>query len=273
MTNTEEQKYLTLMADVAMFGDRREDRTRVGTSSIFSPAPLEFYIRDTFPLITTKKMAWKSIVAETLWFTQGRYDLESLRADGCTWWDPWEKEDGTLGPVYGKQLRHWTRPDGSEFDQLAWIINEIKTNPTSRRLVATMWNPGELDEMALPACHGALIQFYATTKSNELDLTVNIRSSDMFLGLPTNIASYALLLRMVAQVTTRVPGYLKVILGDAHVYNNHMNQVWQQVGREPYPFPTLEIDPTITNIDDFRPEHFTLSDYLHHPHISGRVAV
>lgn len=272
-----EHRYLALMSAVLRYGERRGDRTGTGTFSWFSPDPLTYTdVGNRFPLVTTKKMAWKSILAETLWFVQGRYDLESLRADGCSWWDDWEREDGTLGRVYGAQLRHWIRPDGTEVDQLAWIINEIKTNPTSRRLVATMWNAGELDNMALPPCHGALIQFYVSqpgTPRAMLNLSVDIRSSDMFLGLPTNVAGYALLLRMVAQVTGLTAGNLKVRLGDAHVYLNHTDQVKEQAGRIPYPEPTLIIDPSITNIDDFRPEHFSLEGYRNHPKIQAAISV
>ena len=528
--NYSERAYLVLMDDILASGDSKEDRTGVGTFSKFMPPPLKFWNVGTyFPLMTTKKMAWKSILAETLWFVQGRYDLESLRADGCHWWDDWEKPDGTIGPGYGYQLRHWpvhsskemvqvriredayadydypyitefkekldydlnsdecwavgflndlTTPkveiqfksgyltsttranwrasirkgtlllrdgyqrtasgvgfkgypknhtsrvynlwynmlarcynpehpqfrfyggagvtvspiwhslegfirtlplvigyhewvngtdmhldkdyygssvyspntsvfitpqtnqemcsngqavevggvkypsmkawevasgldywyaskkwsEGSTYhnlasedvkilepdsgylwrrkieqDQLAWIINEIKTNPTSRRLVATMWNAGELDDMALPPCHGALIQFY-TGEGDEifppsLDLMVHIRSSDTFLGLPTNIAGYALLLRMVAQVTGRVASTLTVSLGDAHVYKNHVDAVLTQTEREPFGFPELVIDPSVKDIDDFRPEHFTLKDYQFHPKISAPIAV
>lgn len=274
--NYSERAYLVLMDDILASGDSKEDRTGVGTFSKFMPPPLKFWNVDTyFPLMTTKKMAWKSILAETLWFVQGRYDLESLRADGCHWWDDWEREDGTLGRVYGAQLRHWLRPDGTEFDQLAWVINEIKTNPRSRRLVMTMWNAGELDNMALPPCHGALIQFYAREEGSRkmLDLMVHIRSSDVFLGLPTNIAGYALLLKMVGHVTGREADILTVSLGDAHVYKNHVAAVLTQTPRTPAPFPQVIIDPTITNIDDLRPEHFTLEHYNPQPKISAPIAV
>lgn len=268
-----EHGYLDLMETILLDGEHRSDRTGVGTTSIFAPSPLKFFqVGRAFPLMTTKKMAWKSILAETLWWAQGRYDLESLRADGCTWWDEWEKEDGTLGPVYGYSLRHFPKPDGTEFDQLQWIVNEIKTNPESRRLVATMWNPGVLDEVALPACHGALIQFYVSN-INTLHLNVNIRSSDTFLGLPTNIAGYALFLRMVAQVTNLHAGDLTVYFGDAHVYSNHVNQVKEQISRSPYTFPEVEMDTTVRNIDDFKMEHFKLVGYNHHPSIKGKVAV
>lgn len=274
--NNDEREYLALMESILASGDSKEDRTGVGTFSKFTPPPLKFRNVDTyFPLMTTKKMSWKWILAETLWFVQGRYDLESLRADGCHWWDDWEREDGTLGRVYGAQLRHWLRPDGTEFDQLAWVINEIKTNPRSRRLVMTMWNAGELDNMALPPCHGALIQFYAKEKGDRkmLDLMVHIRSSDTFLGLPTNIAGYALLLKMVGHVTGREADSLTVSLGDAHVYKNHVDAVRTQTERTPFAFPEVVIDPSVRDIDDFRPEHFELKHYQSHPKISAPIAV
>lgn len=274
--NNSEREYLVLMDSIRASGDPKEDRTGVGTFSKFMPPPLKFRDVDTyFPLMTTKKMAWKSILAETLWFVQGRTDLASLRADGCTWWDEWALEDDSIGRGYGAQLRHWLRPDGTEFDQLAWVINEIKTNPRSRRLVMTMWNAGELDNMALPPCHGALIQFYAWEKGDRkmLDLMVHIRSSDTFLGLPTNIAGYALLLKMVGHVTGREADTLTVSLGDAHVYKNHVDAVRTQAEREPFTFPELVIDPSVRDIDDFRPEHFELKHYQFHPKISAPIAV
>lgn len=526
--NSDEREYLALMESILASGDSKEDRTGVGTFSKFTPPPLKFRNVDTyFPLMTTKKMSWKWILAETLWFVQGRYDLESLRADGCHWWDDWEREDGTIGPGYGYQLRHWPVPHSKEMvqvqiredayadfkypfitefkerveydlnteecwavgflkdlktpkieiqfksgyltsttranwrvslkkgtlhlrdgyqrtasgvgfkgypkasdnrtynlwynmiarcynpnhpqfrfygakgvtvspvwhsfemfvetlplvigyhewvngtdmhldkdyygsstyspntsvfitpqtnqemcstgeaievggvkypsmkaweiatgmdywyaskrwaggktyrglksedvrtlnpepgflwrrkieqDQLAWVINEIKTNPRSRRLVMTMWNAGELDNMALPPCHGALIQFYAKEKGDRkmLDLMVHIRSSDTFLGLPTNIAGYALLLKMVGHVTGREADSLTVSLGDAHVYKNHVDAVRTQTERTPFAFPEVVIDPSVRDIDDFRPKHFELKHYQSHPKISAPIAV
>lgn len=525
-----EYNYLNLLSYVMATGERRMDRTGVGITSYFNPPDLQFdNVGEYFPLFTTKKMAWKSIVAETLWFMQGRFDLESLRADGCTWWDEWEREDGTIGPGYGYQLRHWPTPfskemiqverrhdeykdykypyitdyktklsydlnsdtcwavgflndlktpkieiqfesgyvtsttranwrasqqkgtellrdgyqkvvygigfkgypkehdtrtynlwynmlarcyneehpqyrfygasgvtvspvwhsfekfletlplvlgyhewrrggdlqldkdyfgsnvyspntsrfitqqancemssDGSaweiggikypslkswenrtgndswhakarwlsgetyngvapseaiklipeegklwrrqvEFDQIAWLVNEIKSNPTSRRLIATMWNAGELDDMALPPCHGALIQFYVSnvesTERNVLNLRVHIRSSDMFLGLPTNIASYALVLLMMAQATGTEPGSLYVGLGDAHIYNNHISAVMTQLSRTPVAAPFVEINPFVKEIDDFVPQDFTLHDYYPQPTIKAPIAV
>lgn len=266
-----ELQYLSLLSRTLDLGTDREDRTGVGVRSLFAPPSLTFLnVDQEFPLLTTKKMAWKSILAETLWFLQGRSDLESLRADGCTWWDDWEKEDGTLGPVYGKQLRHWQKPDGTEHDQLAWIIDEIKANPTSRRLVATMWNAGELEEMALPPCHGALMQFYVD--GNFLDLHVNIRSSDLFLGLPTNIASYSLVLLILARETELKGRNLIVTLGDAHIYNNHMEAVRTQIRRKPSPLPQVAISG-VESLDDLRPDNFHLIDYNPQDKITAPIAV
>lgn len=241
--------------------------------SVFHPDPIVVDPSYGFPLLHTKFVPFKSILAETLWFLQGRTDLESLRADGCTWWDEWALPDDTVGRAYGAQMRHWKKPDGTEQDQLDWVINEIKANPNSRRLVMTMWNAGELDDMALPPCHGALIQFYVRKGKQrvpKLDLMVYIRSSDMFLGLPTNIPSYSLVQRMVAQVTDLEVGELTIQLGDAHIYLNHEEQVRTLLSRweDTLPAgPTLEIDPSVKNIDDFRMEHFTLRNY----HPMGRL--
>lgn len=273
MTHYGERGYLELVKEVLDYGERREDRTGVGVLSSFYTEPLVFNLGGVlgFPLLTTKKMPWKSIRAETLWFAQGRFDLESLRADGCSWWDDWEREDGTLGRIYGAQLRHWQRPDGTEYDQLAAVIDEIKTNPNSRRLVMTNWNAGELDDMALPPCHGALIQFYVDERGR-LELKVNIRSSDLFLGLPTNIASYALLDYMVAEVVGLRPGALTVILGDAHIYLNHIDAVSEQLTRTPKRQPKLELVHR-DNIDDFTMDDFILTDYFPKTAIKAPIAV
>ena len=266
-----ERGYLALLSKILDEGEGRDDRTGVGTISLFTPPTLVFYnVAGGFPLLTTKKMAWKSIVAETLWFAQGRYDLESLREDGCKWWDDWEKADSTLGPVYGKQLRHWTRPDGTEVDQLAKVIREIEDNPTSRRLVLTMWNPGELEDMALPPCHGALIQFYVGSEG--LSLHVNIRSSDVFLGLPTNIAGYALLLEMVANQVGLLTADLYVTLGDAHIYKNHVEAVRTQLEREPGSFPSISL-PAGKPVDSLKVEDIELHNYLSQGKIYAPIAV
>ena len=268
-----EQGYIEMVEDIFTHGEKRGDRTGTGTTSLFSPGSLRFPdVNSRFPLFTTKKMAWKSILAETLWWAQGRFDLESLRADGCSWWDPWEREDGTLGFVYGKQLRHWTRPDGTEHDQLKWVINEIQTNPESRRLVMTMWNAGELDNMALPPCHGALIQFYVRDQGT-LDLAVNIRSSDVFLGLPTNVAGYALLLKMVAHETNMVAGDLVVHLGDAHIYLNHMDAVTELLKRSPTQEPNVDIDYNVYSVDSMNTKDFTLSNYNPQGPIKAPISV
>lgn len=278
MSDDFEHQYLGLLSSVLHGGQARGDRTGTGTKSVFHPEPIVVDPEYGFPLLRTKFVPFKSVLAETLWFTQGRHDLESLRADGCTWWDEWEREDGTLGRVYGAQLRGWVNQYGETHDQLAWVINEIKTNPESRRLVATMWNAGELDDMALPPCHGAMIQFYVdqTYPLPRLDLMVYIRSSDLFLGLPTNIPSYALVQRMVAQVTGLKLGTLTVQLGDAHIYSNHMKQAKVLLDRWPDHLPSaphLEMDPKVKNIDDFKMSHFTLKGYQHMGKIPAPVAV
>lgn len=267
-----EQGYIEMVEDIFTHGKVRGDRTGTGTMSMFSPGSLRFEnVEEKFPLFTTKKMAWKSILAETLWWAQGRFDLEYLRAGGCSWWDPWERDDHTLGRVYGAQMRHWRTPEGVEVDQLAWVINEIQTNPESRRLVMTMWNAGELDNMALPPCHGALIQFYVT--DGVLDLAVNIRSSDVFLGLPTNVAGYALLLKMVAHETYMAAGDLVVHLGDAHIYLNHMDAVTQLLKRRPTQEPNVDINHNVSSVDAMTTKDFTLSNYNPQESIKAPISV
>lgn len=271
-----EDQYLELLSDVLQSGEERSDRTGTGTIGVFSPPILTHeFISDgnggySFPLFTSKRVPIRSVIAETLWFMQGRFDLESLRADGCIWWDDWERSDGTLGRVYGAQLRHWKSGNG-EVDQLQTIIDTINTDPTSRRMVATMWNPAELNDMALPPCHGALIQFYVSC-GNYLSLTVNIRSSDLFLGLPTNIPSYALVLLMVAKVTGLRPDRVNYVLGDAHIYKNHIDAVHTQLGRTSGFAPTITVDE-VSTIKDFRLEHFTISNYNPAPSIKAPISV
>ena len=252
-------------------GLSKSDRTNTGTRSIFSPPPMKFNLQYWFPLLTSKRVPWKSLVAETLWYLQGRNDLKSLRDDGCTWWDEWELEDGTIGKGYGYQLRHWTCTDGTEFDQLNWIINEIKTNPDSRRLLWTNWNAGEVDEMALPPCHGVVSQFYVQP-DGVLDLAMYQRSGDMFLGVPTNISMYSLICHIVAAVTGLKPGTLTLTLGDAHIYNNHITQVEEFLGRSPRTPPTLTVD-ALDSVDAYRPENIHLEGYNPLPSIKAPVAV
>lgn len=272
MTYYGEEGYLQLMSQVS-HAPFRMDRTGTGTHSFPFPDRLKFNLRDhTFPLFTTKKMAWKSIRAETLWFVQGRTDLASLREDGCKWWDPWALKDDTVGRAYGAQLRHWKRPDGTEVDQIRDLVREIQHNPTSRRHVMTMWNPGELEQMALPPCHGVLIQFWVDAQTRELDSFVHIRSSDMFLGLPTNIAGYAMLTYIIGSMTGYSPRELTVSLGDAHVYANHVDAVREQVKRSPLKPPKLEI-VYHKDIDDLKVDDFILSDYEHMPSIKASISV
>lgn len=281
---TFESQYLALVELIRNNGEPRPDRTGTGVASVFSPAPIRVPLQYRegsnsvlFPLLETKRVPWKSVVAETLWFLQGRTDLESLREDGCTWWDEWELPDGTIGRGYGHQLRYWENRKGEVTDQLSDLIDGLKNDPYSRRHVMTMWNPGELDEMALPPCHGVYIQFYSS--GNALDCYVQIRSSDVFLGLPTNIPSYALVLSLVAQVSGHTPRQLTVALGDAHIYNNHVEQVDTMLGRREEvskrtsDFPRLFIDPSVKNIDDFRMYHFEVEGYHPLPTIPAPVAV
>ncbi len=261
--------YLDLMRTVLESGVPTGDRTGTGTRSIFGHQ-MRFDLRAGFPLITTKKVHLKSIVHELLWFLQGESNTRYLREHGVSIWDEWADAEGELGPVYGVQWRSWPTASGTSVDQVAWVVNEIRTNPTSRRLVVSAWNAGEIDRMALPPCH-LLCQFYA--REGTLSCQLYQRSADIFLGLPFNIASYALLTQMVAQVTGLGVGDLVITLGDAHLYANHLEQAREQMGRAPRPLPTLRLATHVDDIDDFRFEDFELAGYDPHPHIKAPVAV
>ncbi|MGA7269334.1 MAG: thymidylate synthase, partial [Aestuariivirga sp.] len=248
---------------------RKDDRTGTGTLSIFGHQ-MRFDLADGFPLVTTKKLHLRSIIYELLWFIRGDTNVRYLRDNKVTIWDEWADETGDLGPVYGAQWRSWPARDGSAIDQLADVISRIRSNPDSRRLIVTAWNPADVDRMALPPCH-CLFQFYVA--EGRLSCQLYQRSADIFLGVPFNIASYALLTHMIAQVTGLKPGTFIHTLGDAHLYLNHLDQADEQMKRTPLPLPRLVIKRDVTSIDDFRFEDFEIVNYRSHPHIAAPVAV
>lgn len=263
------QQYLDLMRKIRDEGVTKTDRTGTGTRSIFGHQ-MRFDLSQGFPLVTTKKLHLKSIVHELLWFLAGDTNIKYLKDNGVSIWDEWADENGDLGPVYGHQWRSWPTADGGTIDQIAWVEAEIRRNPDSRRLMVSAWNPSDIPRMKLPPCH-ALFQFYVA--DGRLSCQLYQRSADVFLGVPFNIASYALLTMMMAQVTGLEAGDFVHSFGDAHLYLNHLDQVETQLARETRPLPTMEIDPSVRSIFDFRFEHFELSGYDPHPHIKAPVAV
>jgi thymidylate synthase len=263
------RQYLDLLARIRERGLRKEDRTGTGTLSLFG-AQMRFDLAQGFPLATTKKLHVKSIVHELLWFLQGSTNVRALNEHGVTIWDEWADANGELGPVYGHQWRSWPTADGQSVDQIAELIEGIKRDPNSRRHIVSAWNVGELDKMALPPCH-CLFQFYVG--DGRLSCQLYQRSADMFLGVPFNIASYALLTEMLAQVTGLKPGEFVHTFGDVHLYLNHLDQADEQLTREPRALPRLEINPEITSLFDFAYEDFKLVDYDPHPAIRAKVAV
>lgn len=263
------QQYHDLVKTILEKGLKKEDRTGTGTISIFG-YQMRFDLTDGFPLVTTKKIHLRSIIHELLWFLKGDTNIEYLKENKVRIWDEWADEKGNLGPVYGAQWRCWPTPDGGHIDQISQIIHDIKTNPNSRRLIVSAWNVGMIDQMALAPCH-AFFQFYVA--DGKLSLQLYQRSADTFLGVPFNIASYALLLLMVAQVTNLEAGDFIHTFGDAHIYSNHMEQVELQISRELKPLPTMKLNPAIKNLFDFTIDDFTLVDYNPHPHIKGEVAI
>jgi len=292
------QQYHDLMRHVLAHGVKKEDRTGTGTISVFGHQ-MRFNLAEGFPLITTKKVHLKSVIVELLWFLQGSTNIEYLAKNGVRIWDDWPYaaykksadfggEDlkqfaariaaepdfaatwGELGPVYGYQWRSWPTPDGRHVDQISQIINQLKTNPDSRRIIVSAWNPGQIDQMALPPCH-AFFQFYVA--DGKLSCQLYQRSADIFLGVPFNIASYALLVMMVAQVTGLQLGDFVHTFGDAHIYLNHLDQVNEQLSRDFRPLPQMKLNPAVTNIFDFTMDDFELVGYNPHPHIKGEVAV
>jgi thymidylate synthase len=264
-----EQAYLDLMRHVLEHGHAKSDRTGTGTRSVFG-WQMRFDLADRFPLLTTKKLHMKSIVYELLWFLRGDTNVRWLQARGVTIWDEWAGPDGDLGPIYGYQWRNWPARDGGTIDQIARVVESIRTRPDSRRHIVTAWNPADVDRMALPPCH-ALFQFYVA--EGRLSCQLYQRSADIFLGVPFNIASYALLTLMIAQVTALRPGEFVHTLGDAHLYLNHLEQAREQLARAPRPFPRLRLNPAVTDIFGFAYEDFTLEGYDPHPAIRAPIAV
>ncbi|MDH5359111.1 MAG: thymidylate synthase [Gammaproteobacteria bacterium] len=263
------KQYLELMRHVRDNGSKKEDRTGTGTVSVFGHQ-MRFDLSQGFPVVTTKKLHLRSIIHELLWFLKGDTNIKYLQDNGVRIWDEWADEEGNLGPVYGSQWRSWPTPDGRHIDQISQVVEQIKNNPDSRRIIVSAWNVAEIENMALPPCH-AFFQFYVA--DGKLSCQLYQRSADIFLGVPFNIASYALLTMMMAQVCGLQPGDFIHTLGDAHLYTNHLEQTDLQLSREPYPLPTMKINPEIKDIFAFSFEDFELVGYESHPHIKGLVAV
>lgn len=263
------KQYLDLARRILSEGNKRGDRTGTGTISVFGHQ-MTFDLAEGFPLLTTKKLHTKSIIYELLWFLKGSTNVHWLQEHGVRIWNEWADENGELGPVYGHQWRSWPDEKGGSIDQIANVIEQIKTHPESRRLIVNAWNVAEVDEMKLPPCH-VLFQFYVA--DGALSCQLYQRSGDVFLGVPFNIASYALLTMMVAQVCGLKPGKFVHTLGDAHIYLNHLDQIREQLTRPPYPLPTMRLNPAITDINDFTFEDFSLENYQAWPHIKGEVSV
>lgn len=263
------RQYLELAQHVMEHGTMKEDRTGTGTKSVFG-YQMRFDMQEGFPMVTTKKLHLKSIIHELLWFLKGDTNVKYLQDNGVRIWNEWADENGELGPVYGHQWRSWGKPNGETIDQIKVAIDQIKNNPDSRRIIVSAWNVGELDQMALAPCH-AFFQFYVN--DGKLSLQLYQRSADIFLGVPFNIASYALLLKMMAQVCGLEEGDFVHTFGDAHIYSNHFEQIELQLSREPKKLPQMILNPEIKNIFDFTFEDFTLEDYDPHPHIKGIVAI
>lgn len=263
------RQYLDLLKHVIDNGVEKSDRTGTGTISVFGHQS-RYNLAEGFPALTTKKLHLKSIIHELLWFLTGDTNIKYLQENGVRIWNEWADENGNLGPVYGYQWRSWPTPDGKHVDQISQVVNSLKNNPDSRRHLVSAWNVGQIDQMNLPPCH-ILVQFYVA--DGKLSCQLYQRSADIFLGVPFNIASYALLTLMMAQVCDLRPGEFIHTLGDAHIYLNHMEQVKLQLTREPFPLPQMKINPAIKSIFDFRFEDFELEGYQAHPHIPGKVAV
>jgi thymidylate synthase len=263
------QQYHDLLRHILNHGTEKTDRTGTGTISCFG-YQMRFDLGAGFPLVTTKKLHLKSIIYELLWFIKGDTNVRYLQEHGVKIWDEWARENGDLGPVYGKQWRSWAGADGKTYDQLSEVIQQIRTNPDSRRLIISAWNVAELGQMALMPCH-SLFQFYVA--NGKLSCQLYQRSADVFLGVPFNIASYALLTMMIAQICDLQPGEFVHTFGDVHIYKNHLEQVNLQLTREPYPLPQMKINPERKQIEDFLFEDFELLNYQAHPHIKGEVAV
>lgn len=264
-----EQAYLDILRHVLDTGVTKTDRTGTGTISIFGHQS-RYDLSEGFPLLTTKKVHLKSIIHELIWFLKGDTNIAYLKEHGVTIWDEWAKEDGSLGPVYGYQWRNWPTPDGLHVDQIQQVLEQLKKSPDSRRIIVSAWNPGQIEQMALPPCH-AFFQFYVA--EGKLSCQLYQRSADLFLGVPFNIASYALLTMMMAQVCGLQPGEFIHTLGDAHIYLNHLDQVKEQLAREPRALPQMKLNPAVSDLFDFTFEDFTLENYDPHPAIKAPVAV
>jgi thymidylate synthase len=263
------RQYLDLMRRVRVHGIRKEDRTGTGTLSVFGHQ-MRFDLAAGFPLVTTKRLHLRSIIHELLWFLRGDTNVAYLHEHGVSIWNEWADENGDLGPIYGHQWRSWPTPDGGAVDQIAQVLEQLRSDPDSRRIIVSAWNVGELDRMALPPCH-AFFQFYVA--EGRLSCQLYQRSADIFLGVPFNIASYALLTLMIAQVTTLEPGDFVHTFGDAHLYLNHLGQADLQLSRQPRPLPKMHLNPAVASLFDFRYEDFELTGYDPHPHIKAPVAV
>lgn len=263
------RQYLDLLEDILKTGTVRDDRTGTGTKAVFG-RQMRFDLSRGFPMVTTKKLHLRSIIIELLWFLRGDTNVRWLQENKCRIWDEWADENGELGPVYGKQWRSWTAPDGRTIDQIAWVQNEIRTNPNSRRLVVSAWNPADVEDMALPPCH-CLFQF--NVMDGKLNCQLYQRSADVFLGVPFNIASYSLLTLMMAQACDLEPGEFVHSFGDTHLYLNHVEQAELQLTRAPKTLPTMKLNPEIKDVFGWSYEDFKLENYEAHPHIKGLVAV
>ncbi|SEG71429.1 thymidylate synthase [Sphingobacterium lactis] len=272
------KQYLDLLEHVYTHGVEKTDRTGTGTKSVFG-YQMRFNLKEGFPLVTTKKLHLRSIIHELIWFLKGETNIQYLKENGVSIWDEWADENGNLGPVYGSQWRSWPTPDGRHIDQITQVIQQLKNSPDSRRIIVSAWNVAEIENMALPPCH-AFFQFYVAPVQPEkgilkpqLSCQLYQRSADIFLGVPFNIASYALLTMMVAQVCDMEAAEFIHTLGDAHIYSNHYEQTELQLSRDPKPLPTMQINPEVKSIFDFKFEDFELQNYEHHPHIKAPVAV
>lgn len=263
------KQYLDLLQHILDKGIKKKDRTGTGTTSVFG-YQARFDLQEGFPLLTTKKMFTKGIIHELLWFLTGDTNIQYLKDNNVQIWDAWADENGDLGPVYGKQWRSWETKDGQSIDQISDLVNQIKTNPNSRRLILSAWNVGEIEHMVLPPCH-LLFQFYV--HNQKLSCQLYQRSADAFLGVPFNIASYALLTKMIAQATDLEAGEFIHTYGDLHIYNNHLEQVVTQLSREPKPLPQMNLNPTVKNIFDFKYGDFKLENYEHHPRIKASISI
>ncbi len=268
--NHADRVYQALLADILENGQKREDRTGTGTLGVFG-RQMRFDLADTFPLLTTKKLHTRSIIIELLWFLRGETNIAWLKENGCSIWDEWADAEGELGPVYGKQWRSWAAPDGRSIDQISQLVAGLRSNPWSRRHVISAWNPADVDDMALPPCH-CLFQFHVST-DGKLSCQLYQRSADVFLGVPFNIASYALLTLMMAQVTGLKPGTFVHTLGDAHLYLNHLDQARLQISREPLALPRMKLNPDVQDLFAFNYGDFKLEGYQAHPSIKADIAV